>query len=466
MAQQNRIMYAGNFTWEELKYNGFTENSLNILANDLKYPIHPAFAYWPELTPEDQDILMPTIRLASALFESPASVSFLENIMFEERVYLHAESQQAGFNLWGLNQCLPPTDHIRGLWNQGMRELSDKISWRIFDPFSDEFSSYGLGTTGLTFGNDNIVTTITHSLWRLPRVGKGSDIYINGIHLTDLKKLVTLPFQTIDQVNQMLRLQFHVATTMCHEMAHAVHKGTYVGGEPFYMNQSVTELGRAWENEVFGGSIELIDHLIDMTSPLTVVKWPGVMEIAKPAEGQIARRFPKGASTYYFSEMDWIARLQTTDHWTAWASNVRWHTDPHLLKIEKRIGVQLRNTGDLDPTWRESQSSEGRNPAGYGNRVYRYTDSSLSSAQSVESLSKGIILPGKAQSPGASPSPSALASMAHATILVGTAHTPGNSPGEFKYPSSGSSEEIPESMSQGIILTGTAHTPPGHGPKK
>ncbi|KAL9120037.1 MAG: hypothetical protein Q9187_003409, partial [Circinaria calcarea] len=362
MSGRRRIMYAGNFTWEELRTNGFTENSLNILANDLTYPIHPVFSYWPDLIGEDLDILIPTIRLASAMLESPGSMSFLENIMFEERIRIPTVCPQGSDYIWGLNQCLPPSDHIRALWNLGMGELSDKISWRIFDPFSDQFSRYGVNTNGLTFPNYNIRTTILHPTWRYPRTGSGSSIFINQVHLTDLKRLLTLPFQTTDQVNQILRLQFHVATTMCHEMAHAVHKGTYLDLEPYYLNHAVCELGRAWENEVFGGSIELSDQLNDMTSPLAVVKWPNIMETAKPEEGQRARRFPKAASTFYFIDMDWIARLQTTDHWAFWANNDRWHTDPHLLKIEKRIGVQLRNQGDTDPTWRESESSEGRNP--------------------------------------------------------------------------------------------------------
>lgn len=166
-------------------------------------------------------------------------------------------------------------------------------------------------------------------------------------------------------LSQLLRLQLYMALTISHELAHAigyaVSMETY---EPFFADQRLSELGRAWENEVFGGMAEMIFET-DARNPLAFAKWPTYNDKPEPQLGVLDMRGPKRYTTWYFVSMKWITDIQQQGFWDVAGGATK-------LLIPKRIGFQKKyKYDDYDRDWDRRRSSEGRWPGDSRGRVFR-----------------------------------------------------------------------------------------------
>jgi hypothetical protein len=95
-------------------------------------------------------------------------------------------------------------------------------------------------------------------------------IHINQDWVTTAKRFAQL--RTGYNAAEKLRFNFIFAVLMCHEVAHGSHyyqawkPGINTDkdiNEPFLFDHPGAELGRAWEGDLFGGSIQSIDHRCD-----------------------------------------------------------------------------------------------------------------------------------------------------------------------------------------------------------
>ena len=83
--------------------------------------------------------------------------------------------------------------------------------------------------------------------------GYGMDMKLSISRLLEISRLESLEPRTPHITNRILRLQFSMAVSICHKLTQVVARTTRhrLEMEPFYEDQSVNELGRAFETEVF-----------------------------------------------------------------------------------------------------------------------------------------------------------------------------------------------------------------------
>ena len=369
--------FPGNFSFEELKENGFMEAS-QISRNNLAYPVHHIFTRWISLSEDDVGFLSPTLHLASALFDSPASISFIHAIMYGRREKTTPRGPTGG-DLFELHKAPPISDLVRHQVALGMRDLRPSIAWELIDPEEDDaFKEAPARTRALPDESTSFQGAFSET-----RDGFASEISISRKIFEPIRKVIVDAFNgTLEDFNRLLRLQFFMAKLMCHELCHAINNGVArgkYGSEPHYMNNNTSELGCVWENDVFGGCV-LGNLLSKGREPFQVVKWPTERVPGAEKHGLIVRRNPKGSSTYYYVSMDWIANIQKQENWNeVWNENPKdalrylpYRYDTDLLRIPKQIGVRIENEGDRDEAWRKSQSSEGEwDDEGEDRRVYR-----------------------------------------------------------------------------------------------
>ena len=370
--------FPGNFSLEELKENGFMEAS-QISLNNLSYPVHHIFTNWINLSEDDVAFLRPTLHLASALFDSPASISFIHAIMYGRREKTTRRAPTGG-ELFELHKGPPVSDLVRHQVELGLRDLRRSIAWEVNDPEEGDAAQEIPARTHVLLDKKVMFWGAFSEM----RGGFASEIVISKKVFNPIRKVIMDALNgNIEEFHRLLRLQFFMARLMCHELCHAINNGVARGNyesEPHYMNDNINELGSVWENEVFGGRI-MANPLSEGREPFRVVKWPTerVPEIME--HGLVVRRNPKGSSTYYYISMDWIANIQKQENWNeVWNENPKdalrylpYRNDENLLRIPKQIGVRVENERERDEAWRKSQSSEGGwEDEGEAKRVYRF----------------------------------------------------------------------------------------------
>ena len=386
--------FPGNLTREQLKENGFLETRAGLdPRNDLDYPIQSTFTQWrpnanydddSHLSAADVVVLLPIWRLASAFFNSPASVRFVHAILYGPRDkngyknYRGNATEGAATAKWSdlaLGDELHPSRislfSIRREVALGMQCLDNYIWWGLVPPSSTESNPYYAAYT------QRVGKVSLRGEEALYREGSGSRITLNrDVHQT-LLDLHAQKDQTPDVLNSILRLQFRIATLMCHELCHAVQNAVttkMANGEdepePYWKSQSLNELGHAWENEVFGGVITT-DEGDAVSGPIRVNKWPSEQAYDDSFRKIHARRSPKKVSSYYYVPMDWIANVQKQRNWDlVIIENFRY--DETLLYIPKQIGYRKASGWRTsDPLWSQAQSSDGECESDSEHRVLR-----------------------------------------------------------------------------------------------
>lgn len=365
VATRDQIGLRSSEDWRRLGYGGIP----GACRNTLTYKIHALFRGLHSTYP----IIEPVLRLASAILESPASMAFLYTILYSHRERDDQLSNQ--FN----GECTV-------LWPLRGSEtvIRDKVS-RALDKYSG-FHEFLISTPPPNDDWDGVTTKtdIDCCITDDGRHGLGALTRIKTAYVTKLAQLHTEGGNKLE----ILNLQFRMAVTLVHELAHAVNAavdtnliplnneiiltGTASSKiyEPWYEDQRLAELGFAYENEVFGGAIQPLPNMkpdplssIDSSHPVFVQKWPGTVSDVYPK-----RRGSKLTMTMYLVSMHFIHNIQQQSFWDYHSS----YRDVSKLRVEKTIGVRIQSREpDIDSTWDPESSSEGRWATDDDYHVYR-----------------------------------------------------------------------------------------------
>ncbi|KAI9816891.1 MAG: hypothetical protein M1827_001536 [Pycnora praestabilis] len=293
--------------------------------SDLANPIHPLFAVgrFNGCSTWAYHLLTPSLRLASLILTSPNALAYFDAIFHSKHRFLPHTSQQVGFD------C-----HVFYRRRELVYEASEKY---------DSASGLTNGVSAATRIND----TVSHM------TGYGSTIELSEEYFRYL-----WPVPPRKSVSQILRIQFHMAVTLCHEVAHAAcfstSKRPY---EPFFENERIAEIGWSFENAVFGGMTDVFGDYQDCRAGIFFVKWPTCSSLTG---GLPVRRSPKGSSTAYVVDMDYLQMIQTKEFWESGTVQ---------LTIPKKVGHRYWAVDEVDSLWNEENSSEGRCSADFMNTV-------------------------------------------------------------------------------------------------
>lgn len=151
---------------------------------------------------------------------------------------------------------------------------------------------------------------------------------------------------------RLLRLQFLLAVTLCHEVMHALDLAMAIHTpvrdklliEDYYCDQRLNELGYAWEVAVFGGIVCGMDGLKEDT-PIVFANWPNITG-TEPSAGIYDLTGYKRSRFSYFVPMQHLSTVQQQTFWET-ASD-----DTNLLRLPKTVGWKDQYSGDdFDPDW-------------------------------------------------------------------------------------------------------------------
>ena len=359
--------------WES---HGYLESYDSITHSPLTGAVHPIFGYnrdrplpgststrrWLTLTQQEYEHLTPPLRLATQMIWSPASIRLLYSILYSPRIPTSIRHKDLAVPEISL-QAIPVSAII--MIARALNRLAESISFAFGD-----LSGHGgsLGSTGPDFlayplgisvQEDNQLT------------GCPSFVAISVYYLNEFRRLYEQPDRN---ENQLLSLNFQLAVTLCHEIAHAMHlavdldflnrrnaayphqRANVPFTEPFVEDQRVAELGLCWENEVFGGVI--MSSRESLNSPLFVYEWPSFL--ARNAEMNPERTLPARLSTTYLISLYYIRNIQSQEYWDAVRGRAPSH---HTLRIRKSVGLRREYQGnDFDRNWDPGTSSEGMWP--------------------------------------------------------------------------------------------------------
>ena len=363
------------FSPEEIELHGLGDVE-GARPNNLTYPIHPMLIRDRWVTPLPsislQRTLVPILRLASAILDTEACFKLWYTIINAEPVIDEDQSEKAGETITTIqtiniySSVNPSPAELREEFRRTVVHISHFLQIGLFDPNDPSLADVQRASHVDGFTQYEVDQKICMRTSHRPRIeGIGSKMSISTRTLSEISRLESLEPKTPAIINKILRLQFSVANTIGHELTHVVAAATRLAAvEPYYNDQSLNELGHAFEMEVFGG-IELKD---DNNPLLGHSKWPTTFSRPNDAYLVWARRPPKGSSTCYIIPGYYVCQLGQQAFWDLWR-NVR---NDKLLHIPRVLGMRFRGLGEVDPTWRESQSSEGKWSADSDGVVRRY----------------------------------------------------------------------------------------------
>ncbi len=341
------------FTRDELQRSQVDELP-SALPNNLSNPIHPTYyrSQWDDCPDEVYELFTPSVRLASLMITSQASLIFYDALMHKHRKRLHEPSARLGkecYEFHGFDSDGRDPADPQNLYevSQEVASLKTHIRCRLIQNVAEQSGHFAVTrrTTVIVKKDD----------WPC---GTESTISVGTDYISSLREV-----GANGSVSQLLRLQFHVALTFAHELVHAVnHAVSLETYEPFFQDQRLAELGHAWEQAVFGGRPAFLGPT-DARNPLIFAKWPTAFKEAHP-EVNLERRLPKRTHTFYFIPMTFLAKIQQQGFWAGAG-------DQNTLTIPKRLGRQISGEGPFDPTWFSQESSEGRHPGSNRGRVTR-----------------------------------------------------------------------------------------------
>ncbi|KAL8880297.1 MAG: hypothetical protein Q9198_002266 [Flavoplaca austrocitrina] len=271
--------------------------------NDLQHPINVIFGYrlWANNRPSWKH-LMPVLQLASLMLESPASQNFIYAL--HDTDSHHALSFEDGRVDCHFQRSNASDKKIQSTVKLTLEKLSKMITFVLRKTLSGTGRD-GLGLTTVTKDGDFIES------YRI-------DILRTGFRET-LKKDISLA--------ELHRERFVLATTLCHEVIHAIH-----GTIPEHYNcesetwtwhhfesQTECEVGFAWEMEVFG-AIRIGCH--PMRDPYMLETLPSLEQNPEELD------FDGGQHICYVRPMESVA-----DYMTRVQCQVYWATSPRAATM-------------------------------------------------------------------------------------------------------------------------------------
>ena len=364
--------------WRRLGYVDYLSQARqNDLARSTHPPaVHPLFQYrspngskiWLGHSPTSfqpiYDALEPTLSLATAILLSPASLVFIYSVLYSPRRLVANPSMHEGQQCYVFARPNPLPDEtiLRQRVFSALEKLADSNAFVLMDEndYPGMKDVHGLTVVMQPATKDGICITDDN------RRGLPTGI---RIHKRYVHKLIAWGADpTIVNRLVVLNTQFRLASTICHEIVHALNDAIDTpllrrvqiklasnsvklvdSNEPFWEDQRLAELGAAWESEVFGGTIR--EDPAGPEGPLLVCKWPGLENRGKLPQ----TKGPKKMETRYFIDMHFIHDIQQRSFWNQSLAH-----DTTLLHIPKTLGKRFDYMGDdIDPDWSPTNSSEG-----------------------------------------------------------------------------------------------------------
>jgi hypothetical protein len=122
--------------------------------------------------------------------------------------------------------------------------------------------------------------------------------------------------QNTDEASCLLRLRFQLATTLVHELVHALWNAhTVYSHEPFYRDYRYAELGWTHECLIAGGAISSISDRVTSPYGLSIRDWPGTLHEAVDYPDRTDRTKAPGPTIHYPIPMDWLSKPFTQQFW-------------------------------------------------------------------------------------------------------------------------------------------------------
>lgn len=193
---------------------------------------------------------------------SEASTVFLYSLINSSPRRNFELSKKFGTNIDYISKIDPysarwPIGEVRQEYSENLEIIARNIRFRFFDPKQETWPEHKR-VFGVTIGRVSEPVYLTNDV-RREIYGTSPKVALNSNFILQLKRLRSLKPTTPDTISSIVRAQFFMAVTICHEVAHAVgfavRYHNYVT-EPIWEDHQVPELGREWEQEVFGAILK------------------------------------------------------------------------------------------------------------------------------------------------------------------------------------------------------------------
>ncbi|KAI9880103.1 MAG: hypothetical protein M1830_005348 [Pleopsidium flavum] len=379
-----------HFTEAELQQRGMLELD-NAQRPTLTNAIHPIFrqANWVDVRPIHQTQLRPCLRLASHFITNHHLLPFWHALLFGPRLEVPrniAVGPDYGHTLHTFHRIFDFTTASYAVSTLELKRTEDalvSLAGSIQITVNREPTKIsGILTTKRTFDS-------------APAAGFAGS---TGLIEIDRRLLDTYS-QNYLTISERLRLQYYIASSMVHELAHAVEGAvtpmlprspTRQGppifvlsefpDEPFFERDRLAECGHAWDSCVIGGRPCMWGD--EFPAGYAIGKWPGI----DFRDDLPVRAKAKRWTTVYFVPMEHIQALFTNKFWSDEGIG-RYGAGEVIAK--KTFGWREYNTGDVvsddDEGISWGDSSRGRIPDSDGViRHAAYADPSFDPFQWIE----------------------------------------------------------------------------------
>jgi len=311
--------------------------SLGITAvtNTLTTDIHPLFAYdrFYECCPEIYEVLKPALRLATTFLLHPAAATYWHTLAFGEREIDQVQSIANGSLADSSTTLKRIQNDVRYTVENAVRFNQYLLNLVKFVQIGQESINPGVEGDGIVlFGCCFIAPGDMHRRHlpfddircRRMYIDLHSDVHTTAKRLSLLKG-------NADSA-MVLRYNFFVAVTLCHEVAHFLEIGHNSHcGEAFFNDNHFNEAGNAFEVKLFGGKILPVSDRLDCAYGLSV------SNILPPTNYAVL------SDEYFTISMDYISKIQQQAFWD---QNLH-QSDPRALHIHrdgaKAIGICALN---------------------------------------------------------------------------------------------------------------------------
>lgn len=330
---------------------GYPPKSASI--SDLSNPIHPIFSHERSNPPpghglsdkkkwhvakrehallvSEYEYLEPTLLLASRLILSPASVELLHSIMYGRRRLTGIVRNN--LPVFQFSRSGLPYSQTRDQVQDALVKLGEYTNFMFVESKQTDIAggSNAVTKNALPFYPQGINILSDPRAFGLPSVTFIDIAYKTGIEAS------TRPARNDKSpamIQKGLNISFRMATTLCHEITHAIFfacnpellrrfmaakqetRDQTNWNEPFFETQKVAELGFCWENHVFGGFIgQGSDYANDA---LFVTEWPSHLN-SDPAMMPIRGEDDTGEDDTnphsFLVSTHYIQNIQTDDFW-------------------------------------------------------------------------------------------------------------------------------------------------------
>ena len=295
------------------------------------------------------------------MLESPASLDTLYQIVYSPRDFAKEHSEFGGLPVFEFPKLDTARETRHKKAKEALHRLAGSLCFLVENPDDSSTEdccamatpSFAVQPYGINIADNSPAPA-----------GIGSLIRINESHLVKLGQLL---MHKDDNQAQIFSLQFRIATSICHDIAHAVGHAANIGlllesiiestydelavltkvqrrkkpvrfNEPFFEQDPVAELGYLWEQTVLGGTIQWAS---EVSHPLFFGDWPSFL-----TDSNNPRRAGfKRTATQYVVPMHYLRNLHRQEFWDAISAD-----DTTALRIKKVVGIKVTNIdADNDP---------------------------------------------------------------------------------------------------------------------